>query len=195
MIPKSDLKPKSNPRPKPKPKPDPKPESESESAGPTPTFSILTKPTACPAGVDPQLEELDYSLFKPIKRIGVFKHVPLAGGAILYGPPGTGKTFIVAHVASAARVPVVVLRANTVHSKFYGESEKCSGSNIADMVLRSLQQLAHHIEKRNKAERTAIKATKTPANKIPPKDICGEMHPMGEDSLLRAVIIGQRSFT
>ncbi|KAE8190895.1 hypothetical protein CF328_g5843 [Tilletia controversa] len=120
----SQVRPQAQVRPRPKPKPDPKPESESDFTGPTPTFSILSKPTACPAGVDPQLEELDYSLFKPIIRIGVFKHVPLTGGAILYGPPGTGKTSIVAHVASAARVPVVVLRANTVHSKFYGESEK-----------------------------------------------------------------------
>ncbi|CAD6897946.1 unnamed protein product, partial [Tilletia laevis] len=71
-----------------------------------------------PAGVETQLLDLEYGLFKPLKDKGVFKNVSLSGGAILFGPPGTGKTSIVGLVAATARVPVVVLRTNTVHSKW-----------------------------------------------------------------------------
>ncbi|CAD6971568.1 unnamed protein product, partial [Tilletia controversa] len=89
------------------------------------SFDLLPRPKARPAGVESQLLELEFGLFRPIKGGGVFKNLPLSGGAILFGPPGTGKTSIVSFVAAAAaRVPVVVLRANSVHSKFYGESEK-----------------------------------------------------------------------
>ncbi|CAD6945429.1 unnamed protein product, partial [Tilletia controversa] len=90
-------------------------------------LALILRPKARPAGVESQLRELEFGLFRPIKGGGVFKNLPLSGGAILFGPPGTGKTSIVSFVAAAAaaaRVPVVVLRANSVHSEFYGESEK-----------------------------------------------------------------------
>ncbi|KAE8191285.1 hypothetical protein CF335_g6127 [Tilletia laevis] len=88
------------------------------------SLALILRPKARPAGVESQLRELEFGLFRPIKGGGVFKNLPLSGGAILFGPPGTGKTSIVSFVAAAARVPVVVLRANSVHSEFYGETEK-----------------------------------------------------------------------
>ncbi|KAE8180686.1 hypothetical protein CF336_g9200, partial [Tilletia laevis] len=83
-----------------------------------PSFDLLPRPKIRPAGVETQLLDLEYGLFKPLKDKGVFKNVSLSGGAILFGPPGTGKTSIVGLVAATARVPVVVLRTNTVHSKW-----------------------------------------------------------------------------
>ncbi|CAD6928289.1 unnamed protein product, partial [Tilletia controversa] len=78
-----------------------------------PSFDLLPRPKIRPAGVETQLLDLEYGLFKPLKDKGVFKNVSLSGGAILFGPPGTGKTSIVGFVAVTARVPVVVLRTNT----------------------------------------------------------------------------------
>ncbi|KAK0536141.1 hypothetical protein OC842_002089 [Tilletia horrida] len=93
-------------------------------ADPKPSFSISRVKPLRPAGVERQLQELEFGLFRPLKGEGLYKKVPSSGGAILYGPPGTGKTSIVKYCAAQAKVQTIFLKASDVHSKFIGEGEK-----------------------------------------------------------------------
>lgn len=79
-------------------------------------------------GLDDVKATLRRSVVAPLSRPEVFYRGPTAvrppSAILMCGPPGTGKTMCARATASEAQVPIVMLTAASLESKWYGETPK-----------------------------------------------------------------------
>jgi transitional endoplasmic reticulum ATPase len=77
-------------------------------------------------GLDAVKERLREAIEWPLRRPEAFRRLGIRppSGILLFGPPGTGKTLLARVVAAQAEANFILVRASSLLSRWYGESER-----------------------------------------------------------------------